>query len=232
MPHKPLYLRQLPVGPMANFVYLVGAADSDEAVLVDASWEARRILEAAKEDNKRLVAIVLTHAHYDHVQALPELLALGLPVFLQQAEADFARQWCNRHPTALGPFCHRFCDLLQNSPEGFRPLQPDACVPLAGVDMHMLSTPGHSVGGQCILVEGALFTGDTLFVGACGRVDLPGGDLHQLQQTLQIKLQALPAETAVFPGHDYGNSPTSSLGEERKNNPYLQDKESFFCLRA
>jgi len=221
-----LYIRQLAVGPMANFVYLLGAADSEEAVLIDASWDAKRIMAAAKEDKKRLTALVLTHAHYDHVQALPELAALGLPVFLQQAEMDFVQQWAAQHPAAPAPYCPRFCALLQSSPQTFKPLQPDATVSLAGVEMQMLLTPGHTVGGQCILAPGALFTGDTLFVGACGRVDLPGGDIHQLQQTLQVKLKALPAETSVFPGHDYGPVPVSSLAEERKTNPFMQDKEA------
>jgi len=232
MPLDKLYIRQLPVGPMANFVYLVGAAHSKEAVLIDASWDAQRIVEAAKEDNKRLTAIVLTHAHYDHVQALSELAALGLPVFLQQAELDFVRQWAARHAAAPAPYCPRFWTLLHNSPDMFQPLPPDISMPLAGLHMQMLLTPGHTVGGQCILAEGALFTGDTLFVGACGRVDLPGGDVYQLQQSLQVKLQALPPETAVFPGHDYGDFPVSTLAKERQTNPYLQDKTSFFSLRS
>jgi glyoxylase-like metal-dependent hydrolase (beta-lactamase superfamily II) len=228
-----LYIRQLAVGPMANFVYLVGAADSGEAVLIDASWDAERIMQAAKEDKRRLKAIVLTHAHYDHVQALPELVQhLGLPVLLQQAELDFVKQWTARHPAAPGPFCPRFCALLQSAPETFHALQPDVSVPLAGAKMQMLLTPGHSVGSQCIGAEGALFTGDTLFVGACGRVDLPGGDIHQLQQSLQVKLQTLPPETTVYPGHDYGTAPTSTLAKERRHNPYLKDRESFLGLRS
>jgi glyoxylase-like metal-dependent hydrolase (beta-lactamase superfamily II) len=221
---------------MANFVYLVGAADSEEAILIDASWEEARIVEAARKDKKRLTAIVLTHAHYDHVQALPALVRnLGLPVFLQQAEMDFAKAWSAKHPSALGPFCHNFCALLENAPEHFKPLQPDARLSLAGANMQMLLTPGHSVGSQCIWAEGgegALFTGDVLFVGACGRTDLPGGDIHQLHQSLHVKLQTLPGETQVFPGHDYGDAPVSSLARERSHNPFLQDKESFFDLRS
>jgi len=233
MPAQKLYIRQLAVGPMANFVYLVGAKNSEEAVLVDASWEPARIMAAAKEDKKRLTAIVLTHVHYDHIQALPELVEhLGLPVLVQQAELDFVRQWTAQYAGASAPFCSRFWALLQKAPETFQTLQPDVLLHLAGVDMHMLLTPGHTVGGQCILTEGALFTGDTLFVGACGRIDLPGGNIHQLQHSLQTKLKALPEETLVFPGHNYGDSPTSSLAKERLHNPYLRDKESFFSLRS
>jgi len=232
MPLKKPYIRQLPVGPMANFVYLVGAEDSEEVVVVDASWEAERIWQVAREDNKRLGAVVLTHAHYDHVQALPELVELGLPVFLQQAEMEFAQTWLSQNPRALGPFCQRFGALLAKAPKHFRPVQPNACLPLAGLDMHMLLTPGHSVGSQCIWTGGALFSGDTLFVGACGRVDLPGGDLHALQQSLQVKLKHLPGETLLFPGHDYGESAVSSLSRERQHNPYMQDEESFLKRRG
>ncbi|MCL2012301.1 MAG: MBL fold metallo-hydrolase [Cystobacterineae bacterium] len=229
--HKKLYIRQLPVGPMANFVYLVGAADSEEAVLMDASWEAERIMEAAQEDKKRLTAIVLTHVHYDHVQALPKLVELlKIPVFLQQAEMDFLQAW-SQGP--LSPsFCPQFCALLKTSPETFQAVQGDARIALAGVEMQMLLTPGHTVGGQCILVQQALFTGDILFVGACGRVDLPGGDVQQLYKSLNEKLKVLPAETLIFPGHDYGEAPVSSLEKELKSNPYLQDKAGFFSLRT
>jgi glyoxylase-like metal-dependent hydrolase (beta-lactamase superfamily II) len=203
---------------MANFVYLLGAAHSSEAVLIDASWDAQRIMQAAKEDNKRLVAIVLTHTHYDHVQALPELVEhLDIPVFLQQAEMDFIQ--------ACPPsFCPRLCALLKSSPHSFKPLQPDAVIQLAGVEMHMLLTPGHTVGGLCIFTGGALFTGDVLFVGACGRVDLPGGNAQQLHESLNVKLKALPEETRVFPGHDYGDVPVSSLQRERQNNPSMKDR--------
>jgi len=211
---------------MANFVYLLGAADAEEAVLIDASWEAERIVQAAKQDNKRLTAIVLTHAHYDHVQALPELVALlRIPVLLQQAEMDFIR-------ACPPPFCPRLRALAEASPATFQTLHPDTLVPLAGLDMRMLLTPGHTLGGQCIFVEGALFTGDVLFVGACGRVDLPGGDAQQLYESLHLKLKTLPPQTQVFPGHDYGDTPVSSLHRECQTNPYLQDKAGFFSLYA
>ncbi|MCL2178782.1 MAG: MBL fold metallo-hydrolase [Proteobacteria bacterium] len=225
-PNAELYIRQLAVGPMANFVYLLGAADSDEAILVDASWEAERILQSAEQDNKRLTAIALTHAHYDHVQALPELVErLNIPVFLQQAEMEFIR--------ACPPsFCPNVCALLEASPSSFRPLQADTLVSLAGLKIHMLLTPGHTAGGQCLFVENALFTGDVLFVGACGRTDLPGGNAQQLYESLCLKLKTLPEETRVFPGHDYGDTPVSSLQRERQHNPCMQNKKSFFSSRA
>jgi glyoxylase-like metal-dependent hydrolase (beta-lactamase superfamily II) len=95
-------------------------------------------------------------------------------------------------------------------------------IDVGGLEIQLLHTPGHTPGSQCFLVDGRIVSGDTLFIGACGRVDLPGGNPEQLYYSLTQKLMALPDDTILFPGHNYADRPTSTLGEEKQNNPYFQ----------
>jgi glyoxylase-like metal-dependent hydrolase (beta-lactamase superfamily II) len=106
-------------------------------------------------------------------------------------------------------------------------------IAIGSVTIEALATPGHTVAGTSYLVEGAVMTGDTLFVGGCGRSDFPGGDARVLWRSLQ-RLCALPEETRVYPGHDYGASPTSTIGWERTTNPYLlcTSEDEFVALRT
>lgn len=201
-----LYVRQLALGPMRNFVYLIGEARGDEAAVVDPAWDVPEILRCAEADGRRVTAAFITHHHADHINGLPALLAArDVPVYAQAAEVDFAQ--------ALRPFR-----------EALRPVEPGAAVDVGGLVVRCLHTPGHTPGGQCLHCAGALFTGDTLFVDACGRCDLPGGDARQLFDSLHHRLGGLPDDTALFPGHDYGEVAASTLGRERVLNPYYQLK--------
>lgn len=213
-----LWLERLPLGPMDNFVWLFGAEDGRGAAVVDAAWDVEAILQAVERAGRRLEAAFVTHGHHDHVNGLPKLLArVDLPVFAQQAEVAFFPAL-----RALG--------------DAVRPLTPDATLEVAGLTVRALATPGHTPGSQCLHLQGAgegrLFTGDTLFVGACGRCDLGGGDAGALFDSLQ-RLRALPATTDVLPGHDYGDTPTSTLAEEVRLNPYLAHatREAFVAHR-
>jgi glyoxylase-like metal-dependent hydrolase (beta-lactamase superfamily II) len=114
--------------------------------------------------------------------------------------------------------------------DGFPPLsRADLLVndgqrlPLGRWEAMVLHTPGHTPGGICLYFPGHLFTGDTLFVGAAGRTDLPGGSLETLISSLEAKIMPLPDETRIWPGHDYGDTPSSTLGEEKIHNPFLTD---------
>ncbi len=179
-----IFLRQLAVGPMENFAYLMGAAPGGECVAVDPGWEAAKILAAARSGGCRVVAVLLTHGHFDHAGAVQELSREGdIPVFAFRGEDG-------------------------------------ATAVLAGLEFRFLHTPGHTPDSQCILAAGQLFTGDTLFIDCCGRTDLNGSSPAQMHQSLR-RLAALPAETMVWPGHDYGDRPRATLGEVLKMNPYL-----------
>lgn len=211
-----LYVKQLALGPMKNFIYLFGAGGSDEVAVIDPAWDVEAILDAARADGKVVSAIFLTHHHHDHVNGVEPLLQRmpQLPAYAQAREIEFS-------------------PALQAFGSALRAVHPDEEVKAAGAEVRCLHTPGHTPGAHCLHVEGSLFTGDTLFVCGCGRCDLPGSDPRQMFDSLHRVLGALPAETVVYPGHDYGERPVSTLGEERAENPYLlrRDLESFIELR-
>jgi hydroxyacylglutathione hydrolase len=210
------YLRQLKLGPMDNFVYLVGAQGSDEVLVVDPAWDVEAIDAAARADGKRIVGAFISHCHGDHINGLPELLSRhDVPVYVQAEEAAFSPQLRGFAGDALrtvGPG-----DLIEVGPLGARALH----------------TPGHTPGSQCLWAGGAVVSGDTAFVNGCGRCDLNGGDPDALYRTVQSVLLALPEETKLLPGHDYGDVPVSTLGRERAQNPYFQfhDVASFVAYR-
>lgn len=210
----PFYLRQLPVGPMKNFVYLLGPKDSPETLVVDPAWDLPAIERALETETRKLSGVIVSHSHFDHINALVELLERhDVPVYAQKAEVDFS-------------------EVLQQI-DAVKPAAPGERVELGSFSAALLHTPGHTPGSQCVLCAGALVTGDTLFVNACGRCDLDGGDPREMYESLSM-LKALPESTAVLPGHDYGDVRISSIARERAQNPYLsqQGLASFLAYRG
>jgi glyoxylase-like metal-dependent hydrolase (beta-lactamase superfamily II) len=214
-----LYFQQLAVGQMANLAYLIGSRSSREALVVDPAWDVDGLLDQAESDGMRVVGALVTHYHQDHVggeifgmriEGVPRLLerspvkihvnaneAEGLRKVTGASESDLARQ------------------------EGGDVLD------LGGIRIRLLHTPGHTPGSQCFLVEeagraGRLVSGDTLFLGSCGRVDLPGADPEAMYHSLNDTLRALPDETLVFPGHLYAPEPYDSMGSQKRTNPFLR----------
>jgi glyoxylase-like metal-dependent hydrolase (beta-lactamase superfamily II) len=203
---KTLYVRQLTLGPMKNFVYLLGSPAGKDVAVVDPAWDVPAILRAAEEDGKRLSAAFLTHHHFDHLNGLAPLLEVrDLPVYVQAAEVAFAE--------VLRPFA-----------SALQPVAPGDVVQVGELPVTCVHTPGHTPGSQCLWCGGALVSGDTLFVNACGRCDLPGGDAEAMYDSLHRVLGALDGSTALYPGHDYGDVPVSSLERERRHNPYFHLK--------
>ena len=216
-----LYFRQLLAGRdfatddpvaanMVNFVYLIGDAETRECVVVDPAWDAQSILDVVDADGMTLVGALGTHYHPDHVGGsmfgftVPGMAALNelrpVKLHVNEHEADGVKQ-----VTGLSE-----SDLVRRS--GGDVLE------VGGVEIRFVHTPGHTPGSQCFLVEGRLVSGDTLFVQGCGRVDLPGGDSGQLYESLTQKLAKLPDDTVLYPGHDYGRTPTSTLPDQKKTN--------------
>jgi len=208
---RPVYLKQLEVGPMANFVYLVGDPETREVVVVDPAWQVDTILKTAESEGLKITGALITHAHYDHCNGLDELLGkLDVPVYVNAEEDAFVR--------SLGKGQNLFGSFPESST---RKLRSGDTVPAGKVRIEAIHTPGHTPGSQCFLAGGRLLTGDTLFVRGCGRVDLPGGNAKDMYESLTGKIAKLPGDTELYPGHFYGEEPRSKVSEEKAKNPYL-----------
>ncbi len=210
-----LYVRQLQLGPMDTYVYLVGAQGAPEVAVIDPAWDLPEIERAAREDGKTLSCAFATHGHPDHVNALPELLGShAIPAYFQRDELAFS------------PRLYQFGSTI-------RPIAPDEVVRVGPLEVRALLTPGHTPGSQCLLCGDALLTGDTVFVDACGRCDLKGGDPEAMFRSITQVLMKLPDSTRLFPGHDYGEVPVSSIGREKQRNPYFRapDLKAFLSYR-
>jgi glyoxylase-like metal-dependent hydrolase (beta-lactamase superfamily II) len=195
-----LYFRQLELGPMQNFIYLIGDPHTREAAVVDPGWEVPAILSAVERDGYRVTKAFVTHHHFDHVMGLGELLdAADLPIYVHRDDA----------PHLTVP---RSSLTLVSGGEA---------VPVGRLEITLIHTPGHTPGSQCLLVGNLLLSGDTLFIRSCGRCDLPGGDPRALHESLTRKLRPLDDQTILCPGHHYADVPTAELGEEKRANPFL-----------
>ncbi|MCE9666672.1 MBL fold metallo-hydrolase [Myxococcus stipitatus] len=209
------YVRQLKLGPMDNFVYLVGAADSPDVLVVDPAWDVDAIERAAAEDGKRVAGAFVSHCHFDHINGLPDLLSRhDVPVYAQRAEVDFSAE-------------------LRELKDALRPLGPGDAVPVGAEAFQALHTPGHTPGSHCLLAGDSLVSGDTLFISGCGRCDLNGGNPEDMYRSLSQVLLKVPDSTRLWPGHDYADVPVAAMGDVRKTNPYFAfpDVASFVAFR-
>jgi glyoxylase-like metal-dependent hydrolase (beta-lactamase superfamily II) len=200
---------------MANFCYLVGDDGSKTCALIDPAFETDRILAEADDLGYRVTHIINTHGHSDHTAGNEAIKAATGAKLLIHAD-DAGR---------LGKVLHRtFSRVLggKGSPRADVLLQDNDVIQIGEVRLKVIHTPGHTAGGICLSSEGHVFTGDTLFVGAVGRTDLPGGSMKQLITSIHEKIFTLPGDTVVWPGHDYGPTPSSTVQQEKKSNPYTR----------
>jgi len=188
-----MIIRQLDVGHMDNFCYLVGCEKTRKAVVIDPGADAERIVSEAHQDGLVIHYIVNTHGHGDHTAGSARLKALtGAIIIIHNLEAAAVPQ----------------ADIL---------LSDDQELKVGEITFKIFHTPGHTPGGICLYAEGNLFTGDTLFVGDSGRTDLTGGHRPTLAASIR-RLMTLPDDTVVWPGHDYGPTPSSTIGWEKRHN--------------
>jgi glyoxylase-like metal-dependent hydrolase (beta-lactamase superfamily II) len=206
-----LYFKQIEIGPMQNYVYLIGSMETRKVAVVDAAWEIDTILKIAAQDEMDITHAFVTHTHPDHVgggfagmeiAGVTELLEkCKAKVVVHKAESEFLKGLSSS-------------DLIKTD-------HGDKIV-VGGVEIQLMHTPGHTPGSQCFLVDNRVVSGDTLFIDACGRVDFPGGNVEQMYYSLTQKLMSLPDDTVLFPGHNYARLPHATIGEQKKTNPYLR----------
>jgi hydroxyacylglutathione hydrolase len=196
-----IYLKQVELGPMANYVYFIGDPKTRQVAVVDPAWDVDRIVEMAQEQDLTIAQILITHSHFDHINGVEELLnRTKAKVYINKAEAEFMK--------AMWP------DLVK--------VGSGDTTNVGDVQITFLHTPGHTPGSQCFLVQNNLISGDTLFIGACGRCDLPGSNPEDMYYSLTQRLTKLDDRTMVFPGHNYAARPYSTIADEKRFNPYLQ----------
>ncbi len=216
-----LDVRSFTVGPVQENSYIVRAdASAEAALLIDPGDEPDRLRQAIDALGVRIEAILITHCHFDHIGAVAPLArATGAPVYCPQIERPLLSDVMSWTPPGFGPF---------ESYEAEHTLAGGERLELAGLDIEVLFTPGHSPGHLTYAVPGAVLSGDVLFQGSVGRVDLPGGDWGTLERSIEGLLAAFPAETVVYPGH----MGVTTLGRERDTNPFLSEIRARSAGRA
>lgn len=198
-----MLLEQRIVGRMQNFTYLLGDPATRRAAIVDPSFDATVPIAIAKERGYRITRVFNTHEHFDHVQ-----------------DNGVAKKLTDAKVVAHEDAAIEGVDV---------PVKDGDAVAVGRVSLRAVHSPGHTPGSTCWLVHdeaglGHLFTGDVLFVGNCGRCDLPGSDPAKMWNTLLNVLAELPDDTVVLPGHDYGSTPTSTIGREKRENYTMQKR--------
>jgi len=203
-------VEKLVVGPFASNCYIVGSQSNKEGMIIDPGDEAKQILKRVKDLELDIRFIVLTHGHIDHTGALKEVREVtGAKVAIHADDAkslkvqSLSRIFGLSYPTPPSP------DRLLKGGES---------LDIGDLHFEVLHTPGHTPGGICLLGEGVVFSGDTLFNYGVGRTDLPGGSSSQLLNSIQTRLMTLPDNTVVYPGH----GADTTIGAERTGNPFLR----------
>jgi len=209
-------IEQLVVGIMEVFCYIVICDETRECVAIDPAGDEEHIFSVIRNADLDLRYIVNTHGHADHTCGNAKLKALtGAPIVMHAKDDEFFRRPENIEWAYQMGFTP--------SPAADLPVEDRYVLRFGTLDMLFIHTPGHTPGSCCLKVDNNLFTGDTLFVGAVGRTDLPGASFHQLLDSIKEKILPLPPETVILPGHDYGDQSTSTIGREMKTNPYITD---------
>lgn len=207
-----MIIEKLELMPFGTNCYIVGDESTNEAMIIDPGAEADTIMKKVESLGFDIKLIVLTHGHPDHIGALKQVKdATDAEVAIHPEDAMYIERG---HPGGVPGF-------------GFpaqEPVAPDRLlkggdsIDIGNLHFTVIHTPGHTQGGICLLGEGVIFTGDTLFNFGIGRYDMPGGNGHQLMDSIITKLMVLPDNTIAYPGH----GPSTTIGEEREGNPFLR----------
>ena len=191
-------VEQLKVGLLDNFVYVIWSDNHPDCAVIDPGTDCSRILGEINDRGLTLCYIINTHSHFDHIGCNEPL----------------------RSRTGASIVAHSVSSSLRQIS-----VKDGDVLEMGDLKMRFIHTPGHSPDSMCVFVDNCLFTGDTLFVGDCGRVDLPGGDPEALHRSFFEKILPLDDSIIVYPGHDYGEKKTSTVGRERRNNYTLKPRK-------
>jgi len=208
-------IKGLVVGPLQANCYLLWDKPGGSVAIIDPGGDPEEIISVIEEHNLKPVVLINTHGHIDHIAANRTIKErYDIPLLIHTADAACLTD-SNLNLSALG-----FGRL--DSPPADRELQDGDEIPVGEIRLKVISTPGHSPGGICLLISRSdqpdvIITGDTLFAGGVGRTDFPGGSMHQLMASIKDRLLAFPDQTIILPGH----GPHSTIGEERDSNPFL-----------
>lgn len=197
-----LRIAQIPVGSMLNFSYIVYDEKNGNGVIIDPSWDLEKILTILDENNITAKYIINTHTHFDHILGNDQIAEITKAEIIQHEKSTQKKN---------------------------RSVVDNENVDIGKINLQVVYTPGHSEDSICLIVNNQfIITGDTLFVGNCGRVDLPGSNPGKMYDSL-VKIANLDNSLVVYPGHNYGPTPTSTIQNEKTHNPMLnfKTKEAF-----
>ncbi|MBM3904203.1 MAG: MBL fold metallo-hydrolase [Thaumarchaeota archaeon] len=192
-----MIVHQIPVGNMQNFTYVLEDEPTSEGIIIDPSWDLDEIMRVVQKNNIKIKYIVNTHHHFDHT--------IGNDTIKNETGA---------------PILQYKTSTIKHDLE----VSDGDKINFGGSELAVVHTPGHSKDSMCLVGDGKIFSGDTLFVGTCGRVDLPGGDARELYHSIVDILRKMDDSLVMYPGHNYGSTPTSTLGTQKKMNFVMQPR--------
>jgi hydroxyacylglutathione hydrolase len=207
-------VRQFEVGNFNIFSYLVGDEETGECLFIDPASECDLLIREAEALGLTVKYIVNTHGHIDHVMGNREMAEkTGAKVIIHEADAE---RMLVTSPDILAMFG------AENPPPSDIQVKNGDLIRVGNIELKVIHTPGHTPGGMCLYIEGMVFTGDSLFVGSIGRTDFPGSSYKDLEDSIRTRVYTLPENTIVYPGHNYGGSPSSTIQQEKVFNAFIR----------
>ena len=208
-----MIVEQIKLPKMDTFCYIIEDENSKTCALIDPAFDTKRILDKVNELGVTVTHVINTHGHSDHTAGNAAIISVtNAKLFIHKEDAVNMNKFLSR----------TFSRLLggKGSPKPDVLLEDNQRIKIGDTVLKVIHTPGHTPGSICLYIRGHLFTGDTLFVGSMGRTDLSGGSAEQILSSIHEKIYTLPGDTLIWPGHDYGSAPHSTVENEEETNPY------------